>query len=1102
MSKNIPPSDRARLITRPEDVFVGRQDLLDGFQAYASAGAGTHPPVICYHGDGGQGKSALLRHLYQWCKSEGIPSVHLDFNKNGDGKRLTDSEEGLLALASGVAASGVGCFCRRFLLVRGLLEARRTGRKWEAPAGALAQYGGAILELALAIANSATLGIGAAAASVVWRFVKGPLLDRSLRTWWDQAVQSKGWQGRKPSALEEGELVNLLPEALAADFTALHSRRQRGRPERRRPVVFLDTYEDLQQSTTRWENEWGHERGDGFIRELAVGTDAVLLVIGGRDDLDWGQESSPDACVSNPGDALNTVFGDRSLLSVPLADLPADECRSYLRQRFGMQSELLSSDLVDGLIAFTKGFPLHLGLAADVIAESLEERNQPMGFQDFNAAVVGRGRLPRRLRDRLRRHLPPQSWDLLEMQGDRSLLNRLITEIILERLLREVPSDERELIERASIPRYVTEGTLQAAAGIGSRSGKRLLLSLLQYSFIDRHEQPSGEPRWMIHSRVREQVLKSLDGDAWVKDAHKRLADYFREQSGKATAPETRADLQIEAVHHAVQAEEKTGIELFTETAEEFSRFALRGRLRVLVGGMSDQRLLQTESKLWVDYHRARICRSESRPDAAERLYWRVAQTAGEPRLRAYALSAFAETVSYRERGRSQQRLIEAETAARDSLQLGVPIDGRLARSYATLSRLCGLRQDWGKAQEWAAKHLATCERSSDWMGVVDACRALMLVRALRGDWPGLLAAHERAKTALPPSASGSYLEATVLADWGYARLFAGRYREVELSMEAARPAFLRAGGDQIRILALAAAHQRRSELTARLLAEDRGHADKRAMEPAEKATMDRLHAIALLRVGQPALARHQLVKLLSAYRASMRRDAIGESVAWLGLACETEGQCSEALLHYLDALSPEHRGRLYLECLALTGLVRTMNALGELDDIPGHLAEAEALAQRYQYNDHLASLRLSQGHLAWDGLLPEGDCGIETALGHYKEALVYALRYNRFMVDEVLWGGGVCTPLTPIIPHCQGRGMGGRQMLEALRDWWQSTDSLFGSPGEDSISAIRNMLGQSLAQSETEARRIEPGDGSEQTSVAEKLTDAIGRMTQRPAHP
>lgn len=225
---------------------------------------------------------------------------------------------------------------------------------------------------------------------------------------------------------------------------------------------------------------------------------------------------------------------------------------------------------------------------------------------------------------------------------------------------------------------------------------------------------------------------------------------------------------------------------------------------------------------------------------------------------------------------------------------------------------------------------------------------------------------------------------------------------------------------------------------------------------------------------------------------------------AWLGelhevKAKQIDGETEAAELaiaetYYRQCLNYRWLGRRYFECRALTGLTRVKHAQGDYTAIPPLLAEAEALAQQYEYNDHLASLRLTHGHMAWEEALStdvgSGLNGFDGALDRYRQALIYALGYNRFLLDEVLWSGGVCTPLRPIIPHCLERGEEGQRMLAALRDWWKTGVNDIGTPRPDTISPLPE--GVPLLEAERIAREREPGDGSRQKTVLERIEEPL----------
>jgi predicted nucleotidyltransferase/tetratricopeptide (TPR) repeat protein len=232
----------------------------------------------------------------------------------------------------------------------------------------------------------------------------------------------------------------------------------------------------------------------------------------------------------------------------------------------------------------------------------------------------------------------------------------------------------------------------------------------------------------------------------------------------------------------------------------------------------------------------------------------------------------------------------------------------------------------------------------------------------------------------------------------------------------------------------------------------------------------------------------------------------------WLGELYETrfllessDDQLELAGSHYNEAISLTRslQSRHNFRVWALTGLTRVKHAQGDYPAIPPLLAEAEGLAQQYEYNDHLASLRLTQGHIAWEGNAPTWENGFDAALRYYQHALIYALRYNRFLLDEVLSGRPQGTPLRPIIPECLKRGEEGRRMLIALRDWWQTGVNDIGTPrpgtgvssNAPTISPIPE--GIPLLEAERIAREREPGDGTPQKSVVEQIESGTGIWRQ-----
>jgi len=220
-------------------------------------------------------------------------------------------------------------------------------------------------------------------------------------------------------------------------------------------------------------------------------------------------------------------------------------------------------------------------------------------------------------------------------------------------------------------------------------------------------------------------------------------------------------------------------------------------------------------------------------------------------------------------------------------------------------------------------------------------------------------------------------------------------------------------------------------------------------------------------------------------------------SLLYLAATYEALRDIDKAEYYYQLLYQESHQiDRNYYESGALSSLARVKYAHHDYTAIPSFWTQASLLAQQYEYNDYLASLYLTRGHTIRDGLIPEWESGFDSALHYYQLALTHALRFNRFLLDEVLSGREQGTPLQPIILHCLERGKEGQRMLIALRDWWQSGTNDTGTPRPDTISPIPE--GISLLEAERIARQREPGDGSPQTSVLEQINAALAKVDSK----
>jgi hypothetical protein len=533
-------------------------------------------------------------------------------------------------------------------------------------------------------------------------------------------------------------------------------------------------------------------------------------------------------------------------------------------------------------------------------------------------------------------------------------------------------------------------------------------------------------------------------------------------------------------------ANEVVGINLFQETVEELTRSRQINRLRFLLNDITsyNKQLILENSRLWIRYYNIRLMNLEGNWGQATEMYSDLYnQGILDRKLLAYTLCDWAYGLSTRELVFQQGIGEKVIRLSQQSLEALPELDEKLVLNYRTQSDIYYLIwAQWDKAFELLEKaYLFYKEKDSNY-GQALILKSIQTLSAVRGDWKRMLSTRSQGLALLPKQYNRSSLYAELLASWSPAYAWTGRYANAENNTHLGISIATEVGEIDIRgylrdlslILAFEGKYKESEEYIKKGLALGI-HLGSSTLD---KSTTLRWQAVGEMRAGDSESAYRVLAEVVDLVNQAAYTPSMGEIFAWQGLLNELRNDWLIALSCYQQSL--KFRGRQYFECVSLTGLIRVKHAQGDLAAIPSLLAEAEQLAQQYEYNDHLASLRLTQGHLAWK------NNNQDDALNFYKHAMIYALRYNRFLLDELVSGRPQGTPLRPVIPYCLERGEEGKKILLALRDWWQTGINDVGTPRPDTISPIPE--GISLLEVEKIAREREPGDGSMQRSVIEQI--------------
>jgi tetratricopeptide (TPR) repeat protein len=688
-----------------------------------------------------------------------------------------------------------------------------------------------------------------------------------------------------------------------------------------------------------------------------------------------------------------------------------------------------------------------------------------------------------------------QLWVKYGVEDFQSVKAEIVANLV-DRLMEGVPSALIPALEAAAVVRWFDQPILRAV--INKDDVREVYNELRRFPFVRTRAEGLA-----LHDSVREMMDENLrvqDSERHT-ELHERAAVYFEKRLQKVTGEEAER-MELERLYHRVLANKGNGIQLFQATAENFAKGRLTNRLRALLNDASTYLQPETDKRdLWLPYYNARLSQLEAQSvEASEMIYRAIGEDEkADRKLRAYALCDWGQLLSHYEKLGHLEGVEKAISVLEKSLKLAQsepPImDSHLVRSFSHLARVYGHERNRLETAHFIemAEEFYELTRSTDGLpdiyGLSDVYVQKKRRFASMGEWRNYRIVQkdlEELTTHAPDAAS---IKNRTWGDSNWALALMGRLKEGEINAR----------------LGLAAAQNLEDRISQANIYRDLGlllgyqgkyiearKAFSKGLELIEKINASFLigsilgfWGAVLAKQGETQLAVEHLTKSME-MKNQMKDPGIIEQWVWLGKLYETENQPDRAERSYELGKDYHKYGIYFFASDSLTGLVRVKHAKGDIATLAPLLTEAEQLAQQYEYNDHLASLRLTQGHLACENGSPD------EMLAFYKKAMIYALRYNRFLLDELINGRSQETPLRPIIPCCLKNSEGGRKILSMLLEWWITGVNDIGTPRPDTISPIPE--GVPLLEAEKLAREREPGDGSIQKSVVEQFEAAINK--------
>lgn len=661
-------------------------------------------------------------------------------------------------------------------------------------------------------------------------------------------------------------------------------------------------------------------------------------------------------------------------------------------------------------------------------------------------------------------------WWRHRLTDFRSEKPRVVADLV-DRLMKSVRIDLRPLLEAAASLRWFNKELLECVTHAN--------VSAEDYSEIQRFEFIRGRVEGpAMHDVVRD----IIDENVRLQDAtrhrklHSAAREFFELRTSQSRNEHDRD--YLEYLYHSFKVDERGGLTLFQDACARSSARADIVRLAALVSEAKSWDLTSQSGALWVEYYAARVQQMEGALDAAERVYERVAvDVDAEAYVKAHALCQLGSIKTRWERLGRPNGPEQAMDILTRCVSL-VPPDTQLADALFSLARVAEYQGKWDDAIGHIEKARSVFGANSDLLGTVRVFNALQAAFVLQGNWHGMRDAEAGALAVLSRVSRNSYMKARTIGYWAWGWAFAGRYADTERNLAEAIPVIEKVDTNSLstytRQLGLLVGMQGRYKEAEEHLEESIRITKKLGNEFQEIwSTSVKILGLLSMRRGDFEIAEKRLAKSAAIKKKIQDKLGIPEVLMWQGELFAATERVEDAIEAYNESLGWTNMGREYCEATALVGLARLQYRKGSLQLDSRELCRADAIALRREYNDHLAVVRFLEGRVLLDAH------NVHSAIGKFKEAMIYALRFNRFALDDMV---------AKIVKDCRRRPEHRSEVTDELTRFWMRESNGVLANRPDTIS----LVGQSelLLQAEVAARSREPGDRLRQQSVLERLAD------------
>ncbi len=617
----------------------------------------------------------------------------------------------------------------------------------------------------------------------------------------------------------------------------------------------------------------------------------------------------------------------------------------------------------------------------------------------------------------------------------RSIKPQVVSDLI-DRILENIPAGLHPALEVAATLHWFNKDLLREL--LDTDNIDDLYLELKNFPFIRSRTEGIA-----LHDVVRtllDENIKTHDSERYHL-LHTRALDYFTEQLENAGG--NQQGIIIELIYHTFCINEEKGIKLFCRVSEDYSKAYSIQSLKSIIDAVGEFSFENGNNKLWWKYYSARLLLLQNKLQDAKILLDEIIEDKSRvPLLESYVLCDLGEILHNWEDLSHSDTLEKSIHFQEKSLSLH-PLDNHLVQNLFGLAWVNKHRGRWSEAQVYIEKAMEYFQKKNDSYGLIKTFKNKMGIHAQIGDWQSMFAAHIKGVELLNKMDENLWLKADFLGHHGYAWGYSGRIIEGEsILLESLRIA--RDLEDQnlvncrLRDLGLIYGLEGRYKDTNKCMIESLEISKKLEINHKyNELVTNELWGSILTIQGNFSEAEDQLYNCLSAYSKIDRFSNSTKILYLIGTLHEYKNNWTLAIEFYNRSLST-NKGQRYIKSLAHIGLIRSHFNLNQYNKLPSLEKNLEMVSNGIEYFDISAWLYLVKAYTAWFSPDTDWGTGFSTIQEYFQQSINYAIKHNKYLLDEIIFGRDKISPLVPIATMCFQEGEEGHQVLAGLRNWWK----------------------------------------------------------------